>query len=525
MKLLRYLKPRSGFRTFILVLCGFYLFLVFSFHSNLQGSGRQSRDTDVQRRRIRKAEDQQQMFDDLRKVENHGDEPSSRNKADHLAFRSKDPKDFPHREPLVRQAAAKVDDRSQGRADSQNNGEANNGGQFVPEKPQRLDTEACIGEEVDEFVFRPITNDVTLFSAYWDSRPNDFDNKDNGTFIRIMAISKRGQKPRLMCSFPTLAVRGAVVTSEISFYEMCENHGRPWGGYILSCRVPDTIESPMCSVTVQTQTQDPQPEEAPVTIRTIRPSGVPHNFATCVPPLFGNVGINQLTEFIEMTRALGSEHITFYDYNVGKSSRAVLDYFAEQGLVSIIPWTLPSHINNGMWYYGQLLAIQDCLYRNMHSAYYVSFNDIDEYIVPHGPELKDWADMVRQLAKPKGVGFSFISAFFDPFRTASKDSKYENFSALQTTQRTSGFSSIRTKCMVQPYRIFEKGIHHVSKPIFADLEVSKVQESVAFLHHYRKCVSNFGMDCSRFEEDKTLLKFADIVYRNVKKAANLLPES
>ena len=36
----------------------------------------------------------------------------------------------------------------------------------------------------------------------------------------------------------------------------------------------------------------------------------------------------------------------------------------------------------GIWYNGQLVANNDCLYRNMPLSKYTAFHDIDELIIP-----------------------------------------------------------------------------------------------------------------------------------------------
>jgi len=107
----------------------------------------------------------------------------------------------------------------------------------------------------------------------------------------------------------------------------------------------------------------------------------------CVPPLFGRVKTRTLIEFVEMTRLLGAEHFVFYapghyisagddddllqrrtsqsetvDVDVGD----VLRLYAAAGLATVIPWTLPlatTASSSGIWYGGQLPAINDCLYR------------------------------------------------------------------------------------------------------------------------------------------------------------------
>jgi len=220
-------------------------------------------------------------------------------------------------------------------------------------------------------------------------------------------------------------------------------------------------------------------------------------------------------EFIEMTRLLGAEHFVFYpptsainanndDRRTANSERIDLDVgdvlrlYSDAGLATVIPWTLPSATtssSSGIWYGGQLPAINDCLYRSMHAFDRVVFNDLDEFVVARWP-LRDWAAMAArfdhyfQSTTPSHItqsvhhsssplpstsslppeknssgrrhrrycAFSFRSAFFDPMTppsiayvggggsgklmTSSLNSvAYE----LESDIRTEIFSAVRTK--------------------------------------------------------------------------------
>lgn len=234
-----------------------------------------------------------------------------------------------------------------------------------------------------------------------------------------------------------------------------------------------------------------------------------------MPPLFGYVKPRTVIEFIEMTRLLGAEHFVFYapksvisvdeethnlhadtnDVDVGD----VLQLYADAGLATVIPWTLPSATtssSSGIWYGGQLQAINDCLYRSIHAFDRVVFNDLDEYVVARWP-MNDWSAMTARFdhyfqstttfhslplehsSKPsmpstssfpstktssrrhrRYCAFSFRSAFFDPMTppsvayvaggtgklmTSSLNSvAYE----LESDIRTEIFSNVRTKVIL-----------------------------------------------------------------------------
>jgi hypothetical protein len=184
----------------------------------------------------------------------------------------------------------------------------------------------------------------------------------------------------------------------------------------------------------------------------------------------------------------------------------------------VISWDLPVRDEN-IWYHGQILAINDCLYRTMHHFSHVVFSDIDEFLVPH---LHDyWRGMINHLERfgaaaqndTKICGFSFKSAFFDPLVSESNNVLYD----LESDLRTKSISNVRTKVMIRPYRIFELGIHHISRPLLDIFAIDKVHPQVSFIHHYRKCMMDFDphMKCNVYVRDESLSRYVPALRHNV----------
>ena len=69
--------------------------------------------------------------------------------------------------------------------------------------------------------------------------------------------------------------------------------------------------------------------------------------------------------------------------------------------------------------------------------------------------------------------------------------------------------------MVDPRRVFELGIHHMSRPAggAADCPVLEVDPRDAYVRHYRQCVRDFDaqMDCSRQCLDADLVTTSAVV--------------
>ena len=221
-----------------------------------------------------------------------------------------------------------------------------------------------------------------------------------------------------------------------------------------------------------------------------------------------------------MTFILGADRVVIYDWKTSSKTHSLVQRYAARCRdrrpcrVDVVDWRLPESVANGIWYNGQSLAIQDCLYRHMASSRYVVFSDIDEFLVPHGRQLTNWTQLAAALERPLSCGFQFPSAFFDPNAIpAASTASPPDLVTMRSIQRSLHFSNIRTKCMVRPYEVFEAGIHHISKPIWAHLTVSRVDTEVAFLHHYRNCVGMFGMNCAGTAEDATVQRYFDELKR------------
>jgi len=268
-----------------------------------------------------------------------------------------------------------------------------------------------------------------LYTAYFDDRLKLSLNSVHGTvYIRILALLRRRGDTDLR---PTFYFRwlqsetGSTMTAVAEMYEMCENHGRRYGGWILSTKFTGRL--PPCSVVV---TQD-LTRAAQVRLPVFRMSSVElstveeddnfwmagasllrglardsvvdtetkrrqHGFAVCVPPLHGAIKPATLVQFLELTLLLGAQHFVFYVSAVSDAVRRVLDVYEADDVVTTIPWVLPPVAAHSVWYNGQLLAANDCLYRTAHAFDYVAFNDVDEFIVPHS--AADWSLMLAELS-------------------------------------------------------------------------------------------------------------------------------
>lgn len=380
---------------------------------------------------------------------------------------------------------------------------------------------------------RPLKPNGYLYSAYYDNRHPEND------YIRMIVLidAKLGiLQPMLFCKFGDIQDiepdEWQTYMSKVQYYEMCENHGKQYGGYILSCEVPATLSrTEIKHVTIASLNADNYFESL-VTIPVLNQHSEKskYNFSICVSPIYGEINPYRLVQFLEMNKILGAEHFTFYIHEQSNIIRKVLQLYNSEGHVTLLPWQLPVEPELDVWYYGQLLSINDCLYRNMYKSTYLVFQDLDEILVPR--HSRNWSEMLTRLNEESlrlphhrtpAVGFIFDSAYFHPVLpyTYATDVIY-----YQYTKRTAMYSKVRTKVLVDGKKVFELGIHHVSKTINDKYRVEKANVTEGLIHHYRQCYTIYDskMSCDKFRKDEYLVQYKTQLlerYRKVLKTFDL----
>uniref|UniRef100_A0A3Q2P6L3 Glycosyltransferase family 92 protein n=1 Tax=Fundulus heteroclitus TaxID=8078 RepID=A0A3Q2P6L3_FUNHE len=100
---------------------------------------------------------------------------------------------------------------------------------------------------------------------------------------------------------------------------------------------------------------------------------------------------NQKVTMLEMLQLLGVNRVVVYKTNCSADAQRVLNYYS--GLVEVIPWSLSEYLKvsrranpyqdpGDIHYYGQVPALNDCLYRYMYRSKYIALHDLDELILP-----------------------------------------------------------------------------------------------------------------------------------------------
>lgn len=360
-------------------------------------------------------------------------------------------------------------------------------------------------------------NDHNFFlSAYFDARKHDH------VYIRLISVQRKSFSSPIYCLVN--GIDGQIHSVLAQRYPFNENHARPEAGFILSCPMKDIVDNNPCGVRISTQ-PDLSGDTLTLPVLTIPAEHEYRSeFGVCIPPLHGHVSEETLVDFVETTRQLGANHFYFYRYDgdihqpfASAAIQRVTKYYADKGLATVYPWYLPVSSQH-IWYNGQVLAIHHCLYQNIWNHKYLSFNDIDEFLVPQTHD--NWTALMSHLDDDQHSGFQFKSAFFPP--------DIDKYPLVLNNIQRSSVNAVRTKCIVRPERMFEMGIHHISKWNEEHWPPMQVDAELALLNHYRRCDPFFaqrGFHCSPRVDDKIIFRYKAAIEKQFNFAMKELKQS
>ncbi|XP_029028365.3 uncharacterized protein LOC114868716 [Betta splendens] len=148
-----------------------------------------------------------------------------------------------------------------------------------------------------------------------------------------------------------------------------------------------------------------------------------HNFTVCFSVMFEFTNVLQLVQSLEMLRLLGVSRVVVYVSSCSRQTWALLNHYTQTGLVEVIPWSwsrylnvsrgfIPSQHPGDIHYFGQIPALNDCVYRYMYQSRYVALQDVDELILPQ--TVDSWSELLPILEKKYGAdkGYMFENNVF-----------------------------------------------------------------------------------------------------------------
>ena len=256
------------------------------------------------------------------------------------------------------------------------------------------------------------------------------------------------------------------------------------------------------------------------------------NFSVCVSPVNNNYSrAYELVEWIQLNKILGVQYFTFYNYSMASNIEQVLSFYSKRGLVEVLHWNMPLSIQNPeeIHYFGQLAALNDCLYRNRHKTKYLAFLDIDEFIIPKQNDVYSWSEMLKRLPTVSSYGFRnvFFRSNSDSFQSGEDYSKAARKYKLITLTKLRRDKFVfpmyeRSKLIVNPKKVETIEIHNIwgYKAGEKNNVTWPIAEDIGLLHHYR--FWNRTETSSESVVDKGVLKYKDELIKSVKQVWNNL---
>ena len=198
-------------------------------------------------------------------------------------------------------------------------------------------------------------------------------------------------------------------------------------------------------------------------------------FGVCIQtPAFGK-SAKDFVSFIELHKMLGVQFFTLYAMNIDHDTLSLLReaYGGKNGILDVVHWTKQLREKEPIHYYGEVLAIHDCLYRNMYRIKYLGFVDLDEAIVPR--RYNNWREMLNEIDQPYLDSFIFPNTIFMKTDIDSIDTEmldHWNSKLCQNVQLPIYLTSFnrvqctfnyfsRSKLIVKPELIIDTDIHGV----------------------------------------------------------------
>ena len=261
--------------------------------------------------------------------------------------------------------------------------------------------------------FQVVDNTTTVvYSAYYDDRVPEI-----GPVVRILGFIHRSETYPLFCRF--YYRNGQSVCSQQAVMENLDpmNNVHTDLDFFFVCKLPSN--EPPIAVTL---TLSPECNSQSNLVRVIsaRPT-VMRDFGVCLSsPVYQKTSDNahEMIEIIEMNRLLGANAIHMANFSMTPGLDEALQYYTQRGIVETKQW---NPVDKNLNVYGQTLALNDCLYRNMYKFKYLVFTDLDELIVPH--KHQNWKEMMMYLERKNIGAYIFQNVYFFA-ATTNKTSRF-----------------------------------------------------------------------------------------------------
>ncbi|XP_023807609.1 uncharacterized protein LOC101167664 isoform X3 [Oryzias latipes] len=390
---------------------------------------------------------------------------------------------------------------------------------------------------ISEQTITPLKNTKHLLvSAYMDQRLGGFD-------LRIIGIFKRDLVDALYCSFCCAGFLSETTPSIILPHP--DHFGFPYGTMDVLCQIPDNCDATYVTLLTAPSTVTTS-EQLWIPIRNKKTSKKEENeldFTVCISTLFGNYNnVLQFAQTLEIYRLLGVNRVVIYNSSCGPELGRLLNGYSQEGFVEMVPWPIDQYLNpsrgwnfkehgGDLQYFGQIVTLNECIYRSMERSRYVLLNDIDEIIMPYlHDNLNSMMDMLQShypnVAEFLIESHVFPNKYFEPSRKfhLHRWSNVPGINILEHIYREDPDSNYHPyKMIVQPRLVEQTSVHELLRSLG---EQFYVPMQICRMIHVR--VSQLkSLQWEELNEDKRLWDFQEKLIPNVDKVlrrAGLLTE-
>ncbi|XP_059360421.1 glycosyltransferase family 92 protein F13G3.3-like [Carassius carassius] len=217
------------------------------------------------------------------------------------------------------------------------------------------------------------------------------DHRLNGV-IRVISIINRNRLQPLYCVYCNAEKVCKTVHTEVQIHS--DHFSFPYGASDVICKGKPMTDATHVLITVKKDSADLKMEYLPIKNKAVQET-FKFNFTVCISNLFGDYNnVLQIAQSMEMYKLLGVQHVVIYNTSSGPDLEKLLKHYEMEGILEIVPWPIDQFLNpSSGWniklhkgdiqYYGQLVTLNECIYRHMYQSKYVLLNDIDEIIMPY----------------------------------------------------------------------------------------------------------------------------------------------
>ena len=219
-----------------------------------------------------------------------------------------------------------------------------------------------------------------------------------------------------------------------------------------------------------------------------------------------------LIEWFETYLMLGATKFAVYNHSGSVSLKPLIHYYVQRGVLDFYDISTPKDVSSPRD--GQMVIIQDCIYRYMYQTKYLALIDFDEFFIPVTS-----TNIVSMLDSRTDKGycghFSLAKYWFCTDLPSTKDSLLASY-----TKRSN--VSLAGKQIIQPQRILNGLVHNVIK--LSGYKSCGVHPKDGYIHHYRKSDQKHQSNrVTEVVEDLTAFRFLGKLMPRLRRLFSLFP--